>query len=160
MKLTRSMKEERRQSRSRRADALEWRRSVSAPARTGWLLESSADGLAFVWRGVDPPRPSSVIELQLDAGHPNARWEQSVVRHITNVHGDLCVVGVELLRFRDFPPAPAATLPTLPRTPQSESMVEPRRPSLRAALVGARVTDIQFGWVGGALGPPHNLEAA
>lgn len=128
MRSTGMNKEDRRQIRTRRTEVLSWRiRGSQQEPRAAWLLESSEDGLAFVWRGDQPPAPDAVIELQINPGADHAAgWEPCVVRNLRQVHDNLCVIGAEMLRYREFPPSPAKLRG--PRSPKStgESLAEPK----------------------------------
>ncbi|MGE3109398.1 MAG: hypothetical protein AB7G11_05570 [Phycisphaerales bacterium] len=107
--------EVRRQVRLRRSDVLAWRHSESMVSpRTALLLESSDDGLAFAWRGEDPPAQDSLIELQVESAGATSAWKRAVVRHSHMVHDNLSIVGVEVLQFREFPPCRAKLPPPNP----------------------------------------------
>ena len=128
MHLAGSFKEDRHQRRTRRSDPLVWRTSgsLSAPQPAA-LLESSEDGLAFTWRGADPPKPGTLIDLQIDsAAGAMPRWQRCVVRHLAVVHDDLCVFGIEILRFNDFPPAPALRIIPDPSPLNAAGHCEPK----------------------------------
>lgn len=122
MHTTPSYREARRQIRQRRADVVQWRPSESDDeSRIGLLLESSAGGLAFVWRGDAPPQQDYLIQMNLASSEPDEqRWCDCVVRHVVTPHDNLCIVGVEVLDSHEFPPTPAL-LPRPRPTPLADA---------------------------------------
>jgi hypothetical protein len=76
------------------------------------LLETSADGLAFAWRGGVCPQVGTLIELLEDTAGGTARSERAVVRRSSNCHDDLNVIAVQMIQTRPFPPRPALAAAT------------------------------------------------
>lgn len=96
--------EHRRSVRVRQDGAVRWRRRGSTQdCGVACLLEASEDGLAFAWRGDWVPRGGELLEVQRGGGE--ASYEPIVVRWADRVHEDLIVVGAELYRAQEFPPA-------------------------------------------------------
>jgi hypothetical protein len=101
----------RRSRRTRRAGSIRWHMlGEGGELRSGWLLETSDLGLAFVWRGVEPPRLSTLIEFRRGDDERGAERELAVVRRACRVHDDLSLIGAELVRLRGFPPEASAAV--------------------------------------------------
>ncbi|GAB4547033.1 MAG: hypothetical protein Tsb0013_06430 [Phycisphaerales bacterium] len=85
----------RRTQRSHRCEALLWGYAPDEQAEIGWLLESSDEGFAFVWRGVAPPKTGEVLHAHLD-GLPGDRVARvAIVRRTQRVHDDLVLVACQ-----------------------------------------------------------------
>ncbi len=114
---------QRRAPRVRGSDALTWRLRGAPRFEMGWTLERSIDGLAFVWRGGDIPRPGAIIEFAPGEGPGLHESSCAVVRHATRCHDDLRILGVEFLRLRPFPPQAAAIIEPHPRAAAADRLL-------------------------------------
>jgi len=89
--------EKRRAARTRRSEALFWRRPWQREFAMGWTLEASDDGVAFAWRGAVAPPPGRLIEVQRHVARPDDPPEVAVVRRTTHAHDDLVIIAAEFL---------------------------------------------------------------
>lgn len=86
----------RRVDRTRRSDAVFWRRPGEDDYEMGWALESSPTSIAFAWRGDEPPRRGDAIEIhRRHTDIRNAPFSGLVIRS-KHAHSDLIIVVVEL----------------------------------------------------------------
>jgi hypothetical protein len=103
-----SASNKRRSTRRPASGPLDWSTRGGGEKRPGWILERSDDGLAFALRAPVKPQRAALLELRRGDAAPGREPELGVIRHVAAAHGDLFVVGVELLRMRPFPPAVSA----------------------------------------------------
>ncbi|MBI1191486.1 MAG: hypothetical protein GC200_12495 [Tepidisphaera sp.] len=99
------LSEQRATARKRRSDAITWRLTGADAPRGAWLLDSSAEGLAFAYRGERVPGVDAIIDVCPDPEHSPEVFQAARVRRVTRVHGDLMVIGAEVWRTSAFPPA-------------------------------------------------------
>ena len=92
---------------------------------TVWVLESSESGMAFAWRGSDPPRPDTILELRRSGAPVGAGTIDAVVRRTSIAHDDLTVIAVEFLGFRPFQGEPHAQLSTYEEPKQEWTSSDP-----------------------------------
>lgn len=102
-------REQRREHRERVSSAVYWRSGADQDLQMAWGLESSATGLAIAWRGDNPPREGTIIELYLELTAITDAPQRAVVRRVSPAHEDLVVIALELLNFSEFPPAAKVT---------------------------------------------------
>lgn len=97
--------EKRRSPRQRRSDAIFWRMLGQSEYDMGWILESSADGLAFAWRGDSVPPRGSIVEVHRGRGSGGegngddltTKPERALVRRSRIAHEDLAVIAVQII---------------------------------------------------------------
>lgn len=89
---------QRREHRSIASTAIFWRTPDANTASMGWLLESAPSGLAFAFRGANPPRPGTHILVQRSFLKSQPTWETAIVRRTNTPHADLTIVAVEILK--------------------------------------------------------------
>ncbi len=85
----------RREKRDRRCDAVYWRNQGEPDYETAWALESSANSIAFAWRGGAPPKRSQVLEIHRDNTELTSPPDLWCVRRSTIAHCDLCIIAAE-----------------------------------------------------------------
>lgn len=106
--------EQRRSPRKRQSDAMFWRRTDELEYEMGWTLESSAEGLAFAWRGEGVPRRGNIIEVQRRGGDLATRPERAVIRRVNVAHDDLTVIAVQILPETNVSIRPASEVALKP----------------------------------------------
>lgn len=102
--------EKRRNVRVPRSDAIVWNRASLPDRFPGLAIEGSADDLAFAWRGCSPPARGTILGIRRAGAHsdPADGEQRAVVRRSAVLHADLCLIAVEMIRARPFPPCLAA----------------------------------------------------
>lgn len=89
--------EQRRNPRTRRSDPVFWRDIGEIEYEMGWTLESSDDGLAFAWRGIDPPQRGTIIEIHRHGQELTDAPERALVRRIHVAHDDLAIIAAQVI---------------------------------------------------------------
>lgn len=89
-----SKKTERRSSpREWRSQPIWWAESADCQLRQGWLIERSADGAAFLFRGAGSPLPGTPIRTSTtDPRRADEPMREALVRRVEPVHADLVLM--------------------------------------------------------------------
>ncbi|MCG8406783.1 MAG: hypothetical protein MI923_16425 [Phycisphaerales bacterium] len=90
----RMKKTERRGSpREWRSQPIWWMESTDGQLRQGWLIESSADGAAFLFRGAGSPLSGNrIVASTLDPREAGKPMREAVVTRVEPVHADLVLM--------------------------------------------------------------------
>lgn len=108
--------ERRKLPRIRCSDPIWWRQLATDAHLMGWLLETSADGAAFIIRTSTTPRVGRLIQLnRTDPEIRRSRPRHAVIRRIEEIHDDLILVAVQFVARRP---------PVKPRA--FDAQIEPR----------------------------------
>lgn len=118
--------EHRRAPRRRTSNVVECSWNGGDAFHAGWVLETSESGLAFAWRGANPPPPDTLIQMRMDEVEANLGPRDAVVRRMSVVHSDLTIIAVEFLCFKPFPPQPSVLRNCLIEPSYVAEPVEPR----------------------------------
>jgi hypothetical protein len=105
--------EQRRESRTRDAGMLLWRRCAGGTPEMGQVLETSRGGFAFACRGAAPPRENEAIEVRFVGERFAEGPVHAVVKRSDIAHSDLSIVAAQRLNFCEEETSPAKRSPRL-----------------------------------------------
>lgn len=89
-------KEQRRFPREWRSQPIWWRQPLNGEMQNGWMVDGSAEGAAFIYRGTHAPLSGTRIETSNnDPRETRIEMKDALVRRVNRLHGDLFLVAAQ-----------------------------------------------------------------